>query len=151
MAIANDVLKSRIVLLFFYLSNHPWKKIIYQLTKQLKINEINQRLKLRARVPIAVSSCSTAASMYSLNFSPFSSLYLQKQKQKQKHKKYKSKGKESQKYPIIVYFLIFVCRQDLRTYQCSSAVKFRIYRLAKCLTLIQTGYSQFLSSLCTYL
>ena len=147
MAIANDVLKCRIVLVFFYLSNNPWKKIIYQLKKQLKINEINQRLKLRARVPIAVSSCSTAAHMYSLNFSPFSSLYLQKQK----HKKYKSKGKESQKYPIIIYFLIFVCRQDLRTYQCSSAVKFRIYRLAKCLTLIQTGYFQFLSSLCTYL
>ena len=50
-------------LLFLQLFNRRQKKIIYQLRKQLKIYEINQRLKLWARVPIAVSSHPAAAHM----------------------------------------------------------------------------------------
>ena len=45
-------------LLPLYLSNHRCKKTIYQLRQQLKIYEINQRLKLWARLPVAISSCS---------------------------------------------------------------------------------------------
>ena len=47
------------------LSNHRWKKVIYQLRKQLKIYEIDQGLKLWARVPITVSSCHVTANIYS--------------------------------------------------------------------------------------
>ena len=51
-------------LLPLYLSNHRGEKIIYQLRKLLKIYEINQRLKLWAHAPIAVSSFSAAAHVY---------------------------------------------------------------------------------------
>ena len=45
-------------LLLLYLSNHRWKKTIYQLTrKYLKNYELHQRLKFKAHAPIAVSSC----------------------------------------------------------------------------------------------
>ena len=69
-SITNDVLKFRKVIKFESLcivicfSNHRYKKSIYQLRKELKIYEINQRLKLWAHVPIAVSSSTAAAHMY---------------------------------------------------------------------------------------
>ena len=50
--------------LFLRLSNHRWEKIIYQLRKLLKIYEINQRLKIWTRPPVAVSSRSPAGHMY---------------------------------------------------------------------------------------
>ena len=47
--------------LLLYLFKNRWKEIIHQLKKYLKISEFNQRLRLSANVPVAVSSSSTSA------------------------------------------------------------------------------------------
>ena len=41
-------------LLLLDLFNHPWKKVTNQLREQLKLYEINQRLKLRPCIPIVL-------------------------------------------------------------------------------------------------
>ena len=50
-------------LLLLYLSDHRWKKIIYQLRKYLKIYETDL-LKPWARVSIGVNSCPAATHIY---------------------------------------------------------------------------------------
>ena len=127
-------------LLLLYLSKNWWKKIIYQLRKQLKMYETNQRWKLWARLPIAVSSCPAAAHIYRWNLSNcHSSLVYRVKVKTNKIVTFTNHWKKCSNFGKVTFF------------QWRQPWSLEIYKLAKFITLIQTKDFQFLSRVRTYL